>query len=145
MANWMDGLSKTEVGGIIFVCVAGIALLIVGTALSYSTVAEVGSCLKYHDDQRVAASKRSDRQITSVRTIRSNVDQVALADDDRSGGRERIDAKQFDCHTPNRTDEIAIGYAGLWIALYAFVGALLFSVIALLTFFVGFVESRKTT
>lgn len=144
MANWMDRLSRFELGGMLFNAAAALALLAVGTTLSYSTVAEVGRCMEYHEYKRIPAYEQTDRKQAPNASIRTGVAQSAQADDDRGKGGQDPDADRFGCHTPDRTDEVSIGYAGLWIAFYAFVVALLFSAVALLTFYIGFVENRKT-
>ncbi len=47
------------------------------------------------------------------------------------------------CDAPARSDDVAIGLAGLWLTFYGFIAALLFGTIALLTFYIGFIESRR--
>ncbi len=139
---WTAGLSKGEIRGMAFSVAAALTLTVIGTALSYSTVADVGRCIEYHEYQRLAGSEEDGRQEVVTPPVGSN-EEVGAQTDQRSGkSGEKADQNRFGCDTPDRSDEVAIGYAGLWMALYAFFIALLFSVIALLTFYVNFVESR---
>lgn len=136
-------ISPIEWAGLCVGAVSAVGLAAFGTASSYSTVADVAACVEYHQYERIASKKKeAGEQLRPQGASAVPEGKAARGQHDAKGDRE-ADAKRLGCDAPDMSDDAAIGIAGLWIACYGFACALIFGAIAVLTFYVGFIESRR--